>query len=185
MYWSHENSITSAAKTEVKAAAALAEAGYDSRGKRDEFFHAHEDQSKFGLGNVTISLEVQGPFSEKSHWAAIVSLLSFLFSSTILVYSSGSAYLRWQAGLPEALSIIYDKHDGPKAGLSLGTNIKLPKLAYLKVGLSMMDSLLFFLLQILRGMTRIHFRQCCLPLDKRASKRYTILIKKGGHPHIH
>ena len=43
----------------------------------------------------------------------------------------------------------------------------------------MMESLLFFLLQILRGITRINLRQCRLPLDKQPSKRYTILIKKG------
>ena len=61
----------SAAKTKVNAAAALDEAGYDSRGNRDEFFHIHEDQSCFGQGQATLPLEVQGHFLEKDHCARL------------------------------------------------------------------------------------------------------------------
>ena len=73
--------------------------------------------------------------------------------------------------MPEALSIIFDKHDGPRAGLSLWTNIKLPGTPYLKVGPLVMDSLLFILLQIPRRVTRSNFQQSCFPSDTRSSKK--------------
>ena len=70
----------------------------------------------------------------------------------------------------EAPRFIYDKYDGPRAGLSLRTNIELPKMTYPKVGLSVMDSLLFFLFQI-SILDRSNFRQSCLPSNKRSLRK--------------
>ena len=96
---------------------------------------------------------------------------TIFLSYTVLVNKSSLAYLRWQVGLPEALSIIHIKHDASRAGLSPWTNIKLPGMAYLQAGPSVTDSLLFIWLQISRRITRSNFLQSCSPSERRSSKK--------------
>ena len=107
---------------------------------------------------------------------------TIFLSYTVLVNNSSLAYLRWQAGLPEALGIIHDKHDASRAGLSPWTNIKLPGMAYLQAGPSVTDSLLFIWLQISRRITRSNFLQSCSPSERRSSKKIQDL-KKCRPPH--